>query len=187
MVTETTEAPTFGFFDGVAKILRSGDGNRGEPSVVELTMPHGATTPLHVQDEDENIRLLEGEVTFYVGDDLVRASAGDAFVAPEGVPHAYRVESKGGARWVVVSTPGRFESFVRAIGRPADDDSRGRRSVFGLREAVALTVAAAQNGIEIIGPPGMLPVKLSRPAGRRTAERSKLVEALLPRPALACA
>ncbi len=42
IVTETTEAPAFRFFDGVAEILRSTAENSGRLSLVELTMPRPA-------------------------------------------------------------------------------------------------------------------------------------------------
>jgi hypothetical protein len=127
-------------------------------------------------------------VTFYLGDDQVRGSAGDAFVAPRGVPHASRVESKGGARWVVVSTPRRIRGLRSRDRGLAGTDSLDRDSVLGLREAVAVTVAAAENGIEIVDRPGVLPPEVAQPkGGPRTAARRKVVKALLPRPALASA
>jgi hypothetical protein len=76
--------------------------------------------------------------------------AGDSVFAPRGIPHTLRVDSD--ARWLVTSTPAGFEAFVRAVGTP-DPAS------LPAPEEVART--AAQHGIEILGPPGMLPSELA--------------------------
>ena len=108
MATLTTHTETSWFLGGTARIHAGRIESESETAVVEITMPHGAMAPLHVQDEDETIYVVEGEVTFYVGADVVSVAAGDCFVAPRGIPHTYRVDSEGGARWVVVTTAGRY-------------------------------------------------------------------------------
>jgi hypothetical protein len=51
----------------------------------------------------------------------------------------------------VTSTPAGFEGFVRAVGAPAPGP---------LPTPDELARTAAQHGIEILGPPGMLPAEL---------------------------
>lgn len=65
------------------------------------------------------------------------------------MPHTVRVDED--ARWLITSTPAGFEAFVRAIGtsEPAE-----------LPSPEELTRVAARCGIEILGPPGMLPAEL---------------------------
>jgi hypothetical protein len=108
--------------------------------------------PLHRRNEDERYRVLEGELTFYVGDQVVRAGAGDVVVAPRGVRRTFRVESEW-ARWLVVTrvcSAERFEDFGRALARPAADWPSPD-------EAAAVAAIGAANGIEVLGPPGSLP------------------------------
>jgi cupin domain len=98
--------------------------------------------------------VLEGELRLRAGDAELRLGPGDAAVGAAGVPHTYRVESAQGARWLVVTTRGDFERFVRAVSRPAE---RGelpapRGPPTGDR-ADALATAAREHGIELVGPP----------------------------------
>ena len=158
MTTLATDTHTLRYLDGLA-YLRA-DRVAGETAMLELAMPHGAMAPLHVHDEDETIFVLEGRVTFYVGNDVVAVSAGDCFVAARGLPHTYRVDSEEGARWQVVTTHGRYERFVETVGRPAVGEAPAAAAPFGIREAVAVTAAAARNGIEILAPAGVLPSDL---------------------------
>ena len=158
MATLATDTYTLRYLDGLAHV--AGDPAAGETSTLEIAMPHGAMAPLHVHDEDEAVFVLEGRLSFYVGNDVVSVSAGDCFVAPRGLPHTYRVDSAEGARWQVVSTNGRYERFVETVGRPAGADALAGPAPFGLVEAVAVTAAAADNGIEILAPAGVLPSDL---------------------------
>lgn len=80
--------------------------------------------------------------------------AGETLLAPKGVPHTYRVESREGARWLVVTTRGDFERFVRSLSRPAERPelpaSEGPPTP---EQADALAAAAREHGIELVGPP----------------------------------
>ena len=107
--------------------------------------------PLHVhRNEDEGFYVLEGELTLWVGDDKHVLRAGESILAPRAVPHTVRVDRD--ARWLVTSTPAGFEAFVRAVGstEPQAD----------LPSPEELVRVASQHGIEILGPPGMLPAEL---------------------------
>lgn len=124
-------------------------------SVIESRAPHGGSPPLHVHhSEDELFHVLEGELRFRIGDQEMRLGAGESFLAPKGVPHTYRVESVEGGRWLVVTTRGDFERFVRSIARQADHaslpDPLGPPSE---EQARGLAAAALEHRIELVGPP----------------------------------
>ncbi|MDQ3867706.1 MAG: cupin domain-containing protein [Actinomycetota bacterium] len=154
--TTPTDSRFLAFLDGTARILVSRrDDDRGV-AVIEMAMPEGSMPPPHIHDEDESVYVLAGEMTFYVGGETIRVGARERVELPRGVAHTYRVESPRGARWVSLTAPGRYEDFVRELGRPADAPSRAP-ALQSLAELVALTAAAARNGIEIVGAPGSLP------------------------------
>jgi hypothetical protein len=93
-------------------------------------------------------------VTVYAGEESLHLTAGESFVVAAGVPHAYRANSKR-VRYVAtafVSSVGRYEDFLRAVGPPA-----GEPGWPSLEEAAALTAIAAANGITVLEPPGALP------------------------------
>lgn len=68
----------------------------------ELLAPRGMATPVHPHSrEDETFSVLDGEVSVYVGDQVVRAQTGDFLWTPREVPHAFCVASAQ-ARLLVV-------------------------------------------------------------------------------------
>lgn len=129
-------------------------------SIVELVGPPGDMPPLHVhRSDDEAFYVLDGEFSLFVKDQQpVRLSAGGLALGPKGVPHTYRVEGDREARWLAVCTPGDFERFVVAASRPAERPElpppHGPPSD---EEIAAVTTLAAEHGIDLLGPPGMLP------------------------------
>ena len=130
---------------------------RSESQVVliERSASTGHMAPLHTHDEGETYRVLDGEVTFFIGTDVVRAAAGHVVVAPDGIARTFRAESD--ARWLVVTrvrSLQRFLDFGLAISPPLPAASSSWPSP-SERDAVAAIAAA--NGIELLGPPGALP------------------------------
>jgi hypothetical protein len=75
-------------------------------------------------------------------------------LAPRRIPHTLTVDSPT-ARWLVLSTPAGFERFVERLGAPADALEPPSEPHAVDPEVVAQ--AAAEHGIEILGPPGALP------------------------------
>jgi hypothetical protein len=90
---------------------------------------------------------------FRVGDEELRAGAGETLLAPKRVPHTYVVESERG-RWLVVTAKGDFERLVRSFGRPAERVELPEPAPPPTPEqAEALAAACRENGIELVGPP----------------------------------
>jgi mannose-6-phosphate isomerase-like protein (cupin superfamily) len=130
------------------------DGSDGV-SVLEHRALHGDSPPLHVhRNEDEIFHILEGEMLFRVADRDVHAQAGDTLLAPKGIPHTYRIDSAGGARWLTIIRGGDFEGLVRSFARPAKrsglPDPSGPPTP---EQAEALAEACSRHGIELVGPP----------------------------------
>lgn len=146
---------TLWFLDTRVTVRVSFRDGHDSTSVLEHWTPHGDSPPLHVHlNCDEIFHLIDGEVAFRVGDKDLRVKAPATLLAPKGVPHTYRVVSASGARWLTVTRGDEFESFVRALGRPAQHEGLPERSGPPTPEQVeALTRAARQYGIEIVGPP----------------------------------
>lgn len=131
----------------------------GEHSVLEMVAPPGDQPPLHVhRDSDEGFYLLEGEVTFWAGEDQRVLGAGDFVLGPRGVPHTYRVTGAAPARFIVTSSTGSFAAFVQAYGVPAE---RPELPPEAMPDVERLGELAAEHGIELLGPPGMVPADLA--------------------------
>jgi quercetin dioxygenase-like cupin family protein len=128
----------------------------GEHTVIEMFAPPGDQPPLHVhRDDDEGSYVLDGEVTFWAGDEERLLRSGDFAFGPKGVPHTYRVTGDEPARILVTSSSGAFAAFVQAYGEPAP--RRELPVLEGPPDVERLARLAAEHGIELLGPPGMLP------------------------------
>jgi quercetin dioxygenase-like cupin family protein len=122
-------------------------------SVLESRAPHGDSPPMHVHQEDEIFHVLEGTMTIRIGEIDRVARAEDTVLAPKGLPHTYRVDSDE-ARWLVITSRGDFERFVREFSRSASSsDLPVPAGPPTPAEADALAEACRRHGIELVGPP----------------------------------
>jgi mannose-6-phosphate isomerase-like protein (cupin superfamily) len=144
------------FADEVASAARGTSAGAGEVAMVERSAPEGFMPPLLSRDESETYRVTEGQVVFFVGNDMVWAEAGDIVVAPAGAARTFRVGSPS-ARWLVltrVRSLDRFVDFGRAVSMPRAVAGNGWPSQ---DEHAAVASIGAVNGIDLLGPPGALP------------------------------
>jgi mannose-6-phosphate isomerase-like protein (cupin superfamily) len=155
MATRLERAEPLWFIDNLVHVLIDGDASGGMLALAEERGRRGEMPPLHVHHrDDEAFYVIDGELSLFVAGEQLSLGPGRAAYAPRGVPHSYRVESEQ-ARWLVITTPAGFESFVREVAEPASGDElppAGRP-----HDPAALAEAAAKVGIEILGPPGALP------------------------------
>jgi quercetin dioxygenase-like cupin family protein len=87
----------------LATIKATGKETGGRYTLVEVLEPEGEEAPLHVHhNEDEAFWVLEGDLTFEVGDEVIEASAGSFLFGPKDIPHCYTVNS-GPARCCLFS------------------------------------------------------------------------------------
>jgi hypothetical protein len=109
---------------------------------------------LHVHhQEDEGFYILEGEMTFYVGDKTIKARPGSYLFGPKDVPHAFRVDS-GPAKLLFVFTPAGFEDLIREMGEPPRSLTVPPQPEAPPDEAEMerLAAIAARYGAEFLGP-----------------------------------
>jgi mannose-6-phosphate isomerase-like protein (cupin superfamily) len=143
------------FLNTLATVRVPHDGSEDGISLIERLAPLGESPPLHFhRREDEVFHVLDGELRVRAGDGEVHVGAGQAILAPRGVPHTYRVESAGGARWLVVTQRGDFERFMRALSRPAErPELPAPQGPMSPEQADAFAAAAREHQIELAGPP----------------------------------
>jgi quercetin dioxygenase-like cupin family protein len=97
------------------EVLLYSEESDGQVGIVEITVPAGwGGPPLHHHDFDETFYVLDGELTFQLGDELATAGPGTVTFAPRGDHHTLANLSAAEARYVLVCTPGGFE---RALAR----------------------------------------------------------------------
>jgi quercetin dioxygenase-like cupin family protein len=101
-------------------IHTTGKETNGMYTAVELYATKEGSPPWHIHHhEDEGFYVLDGEFTFYVGEKVIKAKAGDFLLAPKEIPHTYTVDSQGHARLMMICSPAGFEDMVRDMSTPA--------------------------------------------------------------------
>jgi quercetin dioxygenase-like cupin family protein len=92
--------------------------------IVELSVPPGWDgPPLHHHDFDEAFYVLDGELTFQLGETLRAARPGELVFAPRGVIHTLANLTARQARYVLVCTPGQFTRYFEEPGATTSTDA----------------------------------------------------------------
>lgn len=142
------------FFGGLTTIKAGGDATGGRVMVTEQLAPRGSGSPLHVHhNEDEWFYVLGGELTIWVDGQTVVAPAGGFVFGPRDVPHTFVVSSER-ARFLLVTEPAGFEGFVRALAESAAAPEIPPAPT-APPDMEPVLRAAAEHGLEILGPPGI--------------------------------
>ncbi|MFD0634200.1 cupin domain-containing protein [Catenulispora yoronensis] len=103
----TDSSQPFWFLGGQSRVLIPGQATAGSLSVVEFTDGAGHAPPLHIHEDEEEVWIvLDGEVSFFVGDRRIELGPGDAAHGPRGVPHSYLVRSPTARLAAVFAPPG---------------------------------------------------------------------------------
>ncbi len=104
------------------KVCLRGNETKGRLAVMEnLIGPDWDGPPLHIHPSfDETFYVLEGELTFQLGDERLTRGAEEFCFASGDVPHTYANHSGREARLLLLCTPAGWEAyFDRLIARSA--------------------------------------------------------------------
>ena len=145
------------YMDCLFSVLAGSDETEGRFCLMEMVAPKGRepSRDLHYTD-DEGFYVLEGEVMFYVGEEIYGAGPGTFVFLPHGVPHSYTFETEV-VRMLCIVAPGGLEAHFQdaRFSEPARDLTLPRRS--GEPDAAFLEEMGkdlAGYGTELVGPPG---------------------------------
>jgi quercetin dioxygenase-like cupin family protein len=154
---DPAEGEPWWWMGGLATIKATTEQTGGQYTLVEVLVPEFPMEEslLHVHHfEDEGFYILEGEMTFYVGEETIKARPGSYLFGPKDIPHAFSVDS-GPARLLFILSPAGMEGAIREMGEPAkslsipppqeeepDEEEMGR-----------LMAIATKYVAEMLGPP----------------------------------
>ncbi|WP_067831016.1 cupin domain-containing protein [Actinomadura kijaniata] len=101
----------------------SGEHTGGSLAIVEYRFPPGAlgAAPHIHHGHEEHFQILDGEVTFDLGDGSVAVGAGGTVSVPRGVAHGFRNASDDWARCLFILTPAGYEDYFRDIHRALEN------------------------------------------------------------------
>src|SRR6187401_1034849 len=106
MTTPTVRIPnkgkTIAVVGDVYRFLATGEETNGRYAMWEAIVPPGGGPPPHVHSrEEEGFYILEGEITFQIGDGKLVAGAGTFANMSVGTPHSFKNESNKPARMLI--------------------------------------------------------------------------------------
>jgi quercetin dioxygenase-like cupin family protein len=100
--------------------LVTGQESGGAYFAMEALVPPGGGPPPHIHTrEDETFYLVDGQIEFRLGDELITAGPGDFVNVPKGTVHCFRNIGTAVARMVLTFTPAGMEHFFLDTLEPA--------------------------------------------------------------------
>jgi mannose-6-phosphate isomerase-like protein (cupin superfamily) len=113
----------------------------------EMTAPAAAPgPPPHIHErEDEAFYILEGELTFQIGDRTVNASPGTFAFAPRGLIHKFSNPGSKPAKALVIASPGGFEKALEEMSAVASlgDQPPDMQKLLGIANKYGLKIFGA--------------------------------------------
>src|SRR5262249_16974485 len=108
----------------VYRFLATGEDTNGKYAVWEALVPPGGGPPPHVHSrEEEGFYVLEGEITFTMGDQRLVASSGMFANMPVETPHSFKNESSRPAKMLISVAPAGLEKMFFEFGVPLAEGS----------------------------------------------------------------
>ncbi|MFO1007289.1 MAG: cupin domain-containing protein [Planctomycetaceae bacterium] len=119
IVRRPGEGNTIGVVGDVYRFLATGEETDGKYAMFDALVPPGGGPPPHVHTrEEESFYILEGEITFLIGDQRVVATAGMFANVSTGCLHAFKNESDKPARMIITVAPSGLEKMFMEVGHP---------------------------------------------------------------------
>jgi quercetin dioxygenase-like cupin family protein len=149
IIRTPTEGRTIAVVGDVYRFLATGEDTNGRYAQWEAIVPVGGGPPLHVHSrEEEGFYILEGEISFQIGEKRIVAKAGMFANMPVGLPHSFRNESSKPAKMLISVVPAGLENMFFEVGVPV---AQGATTAAPPTqpEIEKLLAAAPKYGIEI--------------------------------------
>ncbi|BBO35371.1 cupin domain-containing protein [Lacipirellula parvula] len=141
---------TIAIVGDVYRFLATGAETGGTYASFEALVPPGGGPPPHVHSrEAESFYVLEGEMTFRVGDETVTGVEGTAVYLPPGLAHSFKNESEAPARMIITVTPAGLEEMFFEVGVPLAEGTTTALPPTP-EEIERLLAAAPRYGVEIL-------------------------------------
>jgi mannose-6-phosphate isomerase-like protein (cupin superfamily) len=143
------EGRTVAVVGDVYRFLATGEDTSGKYALWEAIVLPGGGPPPHVHSrEEEGFYILEGEITFQVGDQRLVAGPGMFANMPVGTPHSFKNESGQPARLLISVAPAGLEQMFFEVGQPVPEGAN--TAPLPTREEIEKLLAVAPRyGIEI--------------------------------------
>ena len=125
--------------------MLTGEDTGGSYALIEDCNPPRMDIPLHLhRNEDEMFYVVEGQVEFRIGSEILKATAGTTVHMPRDTPHAFTIIGDMPAKMLIMLVPAGLEKYFEELrqlpsGEPPD-----------MEKVVAIS---ARYGIEFLSAP----------------------------------
>lgn len=151
-VRKPGEGLRIGIVGDIYRFLVTGDDTDGKYATFEAIVPPGSGPPPHIHSrEEESFLVLEGEMTFLLGDKRIVANEGTFLNMPVGSLHCFRNESNKTARLLISVAPAGLEKMFFEVGQPLAADATAAPPPTQI-DIERLLEAAPRYGVEIKAP-----------------------------------
>lgn len=148
-ITKPGTGRTIGVVGDIYRFLAVSEDTDGRYAVWEAIVPPGGGPPPHVHSrEEEGFYILEGEITFQLGDSRFVAGAGTFANMPVGSLHSFKNESGKLARMLISVAPAGLEKMFFEVGQPVAEGATTAPPP-APADIEKLLAVAPQYGIEI--------------------------------------
>ncbi|MDN7242833.1 cupin domain-containing protein [Planococcus sp. N028] len=115
------EGDAYWFNGTLMEVKATGNETNGAFSLLEGLLPSGYETPLYAKTNEEDMfYVLEGEITFTVGEKTIKGIPGTFVYVPRHIKHKFKVEGSTPAKALFMFTPAGVEQFFIEMSVPAD-------------------------------------------------------------------
>ena len=104
---------------GLYEIKVSSEESGGVCTVMEMTMPAGFGPPPHSHDGGETVYVVDGTMTYHIGDETVEGGPGSIFHIAPGTTEWFEPTGPSPLKVLITYTPGGIDAFFREIGEVA--------------------------------------------------------------------
>lgn len=117
------EGVRVGIVGDVYRFLATGEDTDGKYATFEAIVPPGGGPPPHIHSrEEESFLVLEGEMTFQLGDERIVAGEGAFLNMPIGSLHCFKNETDKTVRMLISLAPAGMEQLFFEVGETLADD-----------------------------------------------------------------
>ncbi|MDX1926131.1 MAG: cupin domain-containing protein [Pirellulaceae bacterium] len=136
----------------IYRFLATGEDTDGKYAMWEAIVPPGGGPPPHIhRREEEGFVVLEGEITFQIGEKRIVAQAGTFANIPVGTPHSFKNESDRPAKMIITVAPAGLERMFLEVSTPVEQGATTAPKPTAA-DIERLLQAAPRYGVEILLP-----------------------------------
>ena len=132
--------------------LATAEDTQGKFALIEAVARRGNDPPPHIHHrEEETFYVLEGEMTFSVGGQTIKATPGTMVCLPRDLAHSFVIDSEQ-VRMLILLTPAGFEGWFKEFGVPAPAMTLPPQVEVPYSDIQRMLEAGPRYGIEFVPP-----------------------------------